>query len=193
MALPLNHTTESKWTSTYNQGFRDRHMFISPHPGQPMYHFSNAYDPSHFDGFNKQNLSPPPMRKSPNNSRNLPPIDATQRMSPNNRSPTNPRSTPPRNLWAGGTRPLTGTNSNNGLAPNGEVLSINNPGSRAGFGGFNGFDQTASARAQEQERQAYHIPGYSGFVRGGQFRHGETYSRVTRRCLDVPTDCPLEP
>ena len=39
----------------------------------------------------------------------------------------------------------------------------------------------------------YHVPGYQGFVRGYQFRHGETFGRATRRTLDVPVDAPLEP
>jgi len=47
--------------------------------------------------------------------------------------------------------------------------------------------------ASDGPRNKYHIPGYQGFVRGQQFRHGDTYGKTTRVCLDVPTDVPLEP
>jgi hypothetical protein len=38
-----------------------------------------------------------------------------------------------------------------------------------------------------------HIPGYSGVIRGSQFVHGDTFSKMSRQLLAVPTEVPLEP
>lgn len=70
-----------------------------------------------------------------------------------------------------------------------------------GGGGLQGFDQSNAACAPAfgpgvsfaAPNQKYHIPGYAGFVRGMQFRHGDTYAKVTRKCNDVPADLLLEP
>lgn len=39
----------------------------------------------------------------------------------------------------------------------------------------------------------YHIPGYSGFVPGKQYRHADTYSKTTRKCVDTSSELYLEP
>jgi len=44
-----------------------------------------------------------------------------------------------------------------------------------------------SRRLPEKERLRYHVPGYMGFVRQQQFRHGDTFGQTTRKCL---TDFP---
>lgn len=67
--------------------------------------------------------------------------------------------------------------------------------------GLQGFDQSNAACAPQfgpgvsfaAPQQKYHIPGYAGFVRGMQFRHGDTYAKVTRKCMDVAPDLLLEP
>lgn len=67
--------------------------------------------------------------------------------------------------------------------------------------GLQGYDASNAACAPPfgpgvsftAPRQKYHIPGYAGFVRGMQFRHGDTYAKVTRKCNDVPSDLLLEP
>jgi hypothetical protein len=41
------------------------------------------------------------------------------------------------------------------------------------------------------EEDRYHIPGYSGFIRGKQFTHGHTYGRTTKICLGVPNNEPI--
>jgi len=40
-----------------------------------------------------------------------------------------------------------------------------------------------SRRLPEGERLRYHVPGYMGFVRSVQFRHGDTFGVTTRKCL----------
>lgn len=60
-----------------------------------------------------------------------------------------------------------------------------------------GADANAAALANTGSlgagaRPQYHVPGYSGFVRGEQFRFGDTYGKSTRNALNVPTDMPLE-
>jgi len=52
---------------------------------------------------------------------------------------------------------------------------------------------TGDSGSASWTRPKYHVPGYSGFVRGAQFRFGDTYGKTTRMALDVPTDLPLEP
>jgi len=67
--------------------------------------------------------------------------------------------------------------------------------------GLQGFDESNAACAPPfgpgvsfaAPRQKYHIPGYAGFVRGMQFRHGDTYAKVTRKCNDVSPDLLLQP
>lgn len=176
MSLPGDLANPNKFTSTYNQSFRDRKMFISPHVSQPMYHFANSYDPSHFDGFNAGKLEPPSY--SPSSSSALPPIRSPSNSNLSQTKSMTPtrRSTSPGYLWPSGV--------NN--------LSMNGTSSQ--------YDSKAATRALDDARAkyhvdvpGYHIPGYQGFVRGEQFRHGETFGRTTRRCLDVPTSIPLQP
>lgn len=55
------------------------------------------------------------------------------------------------------------------------------------------FDKSESARhcgslsitrrLPEGERLRYHVPGYMGFVRSVQFRHGDTYGKTTRKAI----------
>jgi len=68
--------------------------------------------------------------------------------------------------------------------------SLSRPGT-----GTQSFSPNAIALTQFRDApiSKYHIPGYQGFVRGLQFRHGETFGKSTRRTLDVPVDVPLEP
>ena len=51
----------------------------------------------------------------------------------------------------------------------------------------------SSRAGSEWTRPKYHIPGYSGFIRGVGFRFGDTFAKTTRMALDIPTDLPLEP
>ena len=59
------------------------------------------------------------------------------------------------------------------------------------YGGFNATTNTGSLG--EDSRPKYHIPGYSGHIRGERNRFGDTYGKQSRMSLDVPTDTPLEP
>jgi len=64
------------------------------------------------------------------------------------------------------------------------------------FGGAAGANANAlgnTGNLGAGARPQYHVPGYSGFVRGEQFRFGDTYGKSTRMALNVPTDLPLEP
>lgn len=47
--------------------------------------------------------------------------------------------------------------------------------------------ESIARRLPEKERLRYHVPGYMGFVRTHQFRHGDTYGMTTRKCIsDFP-------
>lgn len=177
----MDHMTPTKWTSTYNQAYRGSKRFISPHHAQPMYHFSDSYDPSHFGGYTARSL--PKVSPKASVEPTLPPIDQTTTQV------GLPAVSPPRNLYSTGTKPLTGVYSNSGLA-------MPNPADVIGTGTASRPVTTSwispMSTLRMQERQRYFIPGYQGFVRGEQFRHGETYGQTTRRCLDVPTSVPLD-
>lgn len=41
-------------------------------------------------------------------------------------------------------------------------------------------------------RNKFHIPGYSGYVRGKIGCYGETFAKTTRNCLDIPLHLPPE-
>merc|ERR1740133_748547 len=158
-------TNPSYWTSTYANTHRDRRKYISPHPGQPMYHFADAYDPSHWDGFNYYRPGPDLNRQQP--PQQLPPVRAMTAPDGALRfSQTQPiRVTVPgqrSDLWGTQTRPMTGTYSNRLLKP---IETI-----RQNYNEVN-YDSGPDTRAQ-RGRNKYHVPGYMGFVRGQQFRHG---------------------
>lgn len=170
-------TNPSYWTSTYANTHRDRRKYISPHPGQPMYHFADAYDPSHWDGFNYARPGPttqlPPVSSPTQQQQQFSPSQSFAQTQPGVRS----------DLWQTGTRPLTGSFSNRQLAP---IQTIRQDANQINYNAMPQFRPSSV-------RNKYHVPGYMGFVRGQQFRQGETYGKITRRCLDVPTNLPLEP
>jgi len=43
--------------------------------------------------------------------------------------------------------------------------------------------ESISRRLPENTRLRYHLPGYMGFVRSLQFRHGSTYGKTTRKAI----------
>lgn len=189
-----NLSTPAHYTSTHNENFRDKHNFISPNPKQTMYHYSNAYDHSHWNNFNKE---PEHSQRSPSpkssNEASFPPISPTNARQ---LSPTNARQ---RDLWQSQTKQLTGVNNNRSLAKTQDQVlwqgrSDGAPmASRQGYGGFSGFDGQAAVAAIDKSKLSYYVPGYAGHVRGIQFKKGSTFGKTTRACLNHPTECPLEP
>lgn len=212
-------TTPSHWTSTYNNQYRDKRKFVSPHPAQPMYHFKGMYDPSHFDG------GLPPAGRSPDTyyqpaSRSLNPLTRSMPLpsglpalhthaklsnttNPLSRSVEYP-STGSRSVAASVTIPATSTRNlwNTPLVP------INQAGTRdlsvltRDIGEYwvaPHIDDSVYApvkpvrRSASPPRNHYHVPGYMGFVRGEQFRHGDTFGKTTRQCMTVSPHVSLEP
>jgi len=90
-----------------------------------------------------------------------------------------------KDLWTHPILPHSGVYSND----------VHIPTSTNRIAGLANWEQTSTTRNQQlrNDGERYHIPGYSGFIRGIQFSQGDTYGKTTRRCLDVPTDVPLEP
>lgn len=167
-ALAKDLTNPNRFTSTYNDSYRDGNMFISPHASQPMCHYSDRYDPSHFDGF---------QTKDGFSRSSLPPIPFVT------------------NMQLTAEKQASRSNSNTPkFADNPMPMHNGGDPTAPGATGY-GFPPSTHAAATRADvgRSKSHVPGYQGFVRGEQFRYGETYGRVTRRCLDVPTCLPLEP
>jgi len=54
------------------------------------------------------------------------------------------------------------------------------------------MSKNVELRRNTDPRAKFHIPGYSGYVRGKQFMHGDTFAKTTRACLDVPMDLPTD-
>lgn len=156
-----------------------------------MYHFSDNFDESHWDGFNAPVEPSAGFRTMAGSmpratTSHLPPMP----QSPSGRSRPSSHQGSRRDLYQQELIPMSGSYQDGSFPPQGHVMTTRALPSAPPTYGYQGF---AASQALEQARSKYHVPGYRGFVRGEQFRHGETYGRVTRRCLDVPVNLPLEP
>lgn len=210
-------TTPSSWTSAYNDAFRDRRKFISPRADQPMYHYRGTYDKSHFQEPTSVAHATPSQTQSAasfdktaasafgNANSNTVPASAlsssafssTATASPTGFGYSFPKAVPGgKELWNhvpnathGGIQPHGGVygESNLPYAPAPHGAGVGAGAAAAAAAGANRGSEGADARPK------YHVPGYSGFVRGEQFRFGDTYGKTTRMALDVPTSLPLEP
>eukprot|EP00343_Euplotes_focardii_P012705 CAMPEP_0205833256 /NCGR_PEP_ID=MMETSP0206-20130828/49219_1 /ASSEMBLY_ACC=CAM_ASM_000279 /TAXON_ID=36767 /ORGANISM="Euplotes focardii, Strain TN1" /LENGTH=216 /DNA_ID=CAMNT_0053139495 /DNA_START=30 /DNA_END=680 /DNA_ORIENTATION=+ len=211
-------TAPTNWTSTFANRFRDTQKFISPHPGQPMYHYKGAYDPSHYadrrfdpnigmgiSGEETQRARSLDLRGSSGlgygaSASSVGVVDGEEVLSGGRYGLGFSK----RNLWRENMAPLTGAYTDS-YAPappsNGAYKDPYVDGTgywrqpASGYGMAQSAPQGAPQPSvlRDTPRNKYHIPGYAGFVRGMQFRYSDTYGKVTRRCLDIPVDVPIQP
>lgn len=216
-------TTPSSYTSTYNDDYRDRTRFISPNSVQPMYHYKSDYDKSHWGPATATGVTSASQYGAYSQTANTRTSAATTISTPYVSAPSAsasasasatasassstrfhatvrsnqemfPKAVPGgKDLWNGQPCPshggivaLTCNSSRSNIAYE--------PNSSVGYSAdYSNSTQSGNGQLDVSNRPKYHIPGYSGFVRGDRFRFGATYGKASRMALDVPVDTPLEP